>query len=120
MLAASACRSSDSSGDEDTTCWKLLLMLRWSASISRPITRRAAPRRRAVALQVRTGLSDAIETDAGQALHDQPQAAVRQLEHLVHVRGRADRIEVLLDRLLDRGLALGEHADHPPGSGGHR
>ena len=35
MLPASACRSSDSNGDSDTTCWKLLLMLRCSASISR-------------------------------------------------------------------------------------
>ena len=48
-------------------------------------------------LQVRTGLRDAIEADAGQALDDQPQAAVGQLEHLVDVRGRADRVEVLLD-----------------------
>ncbi len=35
MLMASVCRSSDSSGDSDTTFWKLLLMLRSSASISR-------------------------------------------------------------------------------------
>ena len=34
MFAASACRSSDSSGDSETTCWKLLLMLRCRASIS--------------------------------------------------------------------------------------
>ncbi len=35
MLIASVCRSSESSGDSDTTFWKLLLMLRSSASISR-------------------------------------------------------------------------------------
>ena len=35
MLAASVCRSSESSGDSDTTCWKLVLMFRSSASISR-------------------------------------------------------------------------------------
>ena len=35
MLSASVCRSSDSSGDSDTTCWKFVLMLRCSASISR-------------------------------------------------------------------------------------
>ena len=34
MLAASVCRSSDSSGDSDTTCWKFVLMFRSSASIS--------------------------------------------------------------------------------------
>ena len=42
MFAASVCRSSDSSGDSDTTCWKLLLMLRWSASISRRSSSRSA------------------------------------------------------------------------------
>ena len=35
MFDASVCRSSDSSGDSDTTCWKFVLMLRSSASISR-------------------------------------------------------------------------------------
>ena len=34
MFIASVCRSSDSSGDSDTTCWKFVLMLRASASIS--------------------------------------------------------------------------------------
>ncbi len=35
MFIASVCRSSDSSGDSDTTFWKLLLMFLRSASISR-------------------------------------------------------------------------------------
>ena len=35
MFIASVCRSSDRSGDSDTTCWKFVLMLRASASISR-------------------------------------------------------------------------------------
>ena len=35
MFEASACRSSDISGDSDTICWKFALMLRCSASISR-------------------------------------------------------------------------------------
>ena len=34
MFIARVCRSSDSSGDSDTTCWKLVLMFRASASIS--------------------------------------------------------------------------------------
>ena len=34
MFVASVCRSSDSSGDSDTTCWKFVLMFRASASIS--------------------------------------------------------------------------------------
>ena len=35
MFIASVCRSSESSGDRDTTCWKFVLMFRASASISR-------------------------------------------------------------------------------------
>jgi hypothetical protein len=31
----------------------------------------------------------------------------------VDVRGGADRVEIVLERLLHRRLALGEHADHP-------
>ena len=34
MFTASVCRSSDSSGESETTCWKFVLMLRASASIS--------------------------------------------------------------------------------------
>ena len=34
MFEASVCRSSGSSGDSGTTCWKLFLMFRISASIS--------------------------------------------------------------------------------------
>ena len=67
--------------------------------------------------QVGAGLDDPVEPDPRQPLDDQPQAAVRQLEHLVDVGGGADRIEVVLQRLLDRGFALGEHADHPAAGG---
>ena len=35
MFDASVCRSFESSGDSDTTCWKFVLMFRSSASISR-------------------------------------------------------------------------------------
>ncbi len=35
MFIASVCRSSESSGDSETTFWKLVLMLRCSASTSR-------------------------------------------------------------------------------------
>ena len=103
MLAASVCRSSDSSGDSETTCWKLLLMLRCSASISRWSSSRSwsgatvtAARRYGRAWTI------AIERDAFDPLDDQPQAAVGQLEHLVDVGGGADRIQVFLQRLFDR------------------
>ena len=68
--------------------------------------------------QVRPGLDDAIERDALDALHDQPQAAVGQLEHLVDVGRGADRIQVFLQRLFDRGLALREDADQLAGGVG--
>ena len=43
MVPASVCRSSDSSGDSETTFWKLVLMLRIRASISvRSAVRRAS------------------------------------------------------------------------------
>ena len=88
MLAASACRSSDSSGDSDTTCWKLLLMLRCSASISRWSSSRSTSSARGHGrAQVGTGLHDPVEANARQSLNDQPQAAVGQLEHLVDVGG---------------------------------
>ena len=116
MLAASVCRSSDSSGDSDTTCWKLLLMLRCSASISRWSSSRSwsgatvtAARRYGRAWTMRSSVS------ALDALDDQPQAAVGQLEHLVDVGGGADRIEVFLHRLFDRGFALREDADQLAG-----
>ena len=61
--------------------------------------------------QVRPRLDDAIELNALDPLHDQPEAAVGQLEHLVDVGGGADRVQVVLQRLLDRGVALREDAD---------
>ena len=60
--------------------------------------------------QERIGRRDAIEHHARKSLHDQPQAAVRQLEHLVDVRDRADRVEILLPRVVDGRLPLGEDA----------
>ena len=52
MLRASVCRSSESSGESDTTCWKFDLMFRCIASISRrsssavvSAARRTRPRR---------------------------------------------------------------------------
>ena len=67
--------------------------------------------------QVGAGLHHSLELDAAEALDDQPQAAVGQLEHLVNVRRRADRIEVVLDRFFGRRLALREDADHAAGGG---
>jgi hypothetical protein len=69
-------------------------------------------------LEIRAGLNDTVEANARQALDDQPQAAVRQLEHLVDVSRGADRIEIVLERFLDRRFALGEYRDHATGSCG--
>ena len=68
-------------------------------------------------LEVRPRLHDPVETHAGQALHDQPEAPVGELEHLVDVRRRADGIQVVLSGLLDRRFTLREHANHPAGGG---
>jgi hypothetical protein len=61
--------------------------------------------------QVRPGRGEAVEPHAREALDDDAQAAVWQLEHLVYVAGRADWIQVVLFRLLLGGVTLGEHAD---------
>ena len=97
MFIASVCRSSDSSGDSDTTCWKLVLMLRASASISS----RSASLVSSVAALTRARRygcvgDDLVEREPRQPLDDQAQAAVGQLEHLVDVGRGADRVEVVL------------------------
>ena len=112
MLVASVCRSSDSSGDSDTTCWKLVLMLRASASISSrsaSLVSSAAALTRARRYGCVATTSSSVE--ARQPLDDQPQAAVGQLEHLVDVGRGADAVEIVLPRLLDRRVALGEDGD---------
>ena len=95
MFEASACRSSDISGDSETICWKLVLMLRCSASISRRSSSfRISGASVTRAAQVGTRRGDLVEPHAGQALHDDAQAAVGQLEHLVDLAGGADRMEI--------------------------
>ena len=54
---------------------------------------------------------DSVQIDAGQPLHDEPQAAIRQLEHLVNVRDGADVVEIGLTGLFDRRFALREDPD---------
>ena len=67
--------------------------------------------RRHARAQIRPHGRDRLELQARQSLHDQAQAAVGQLEHLVDVRRRADPMQVVLGRLFDRGIPLREHAD---------
>ena len=111
MFIASVCRSSDSSGDSDTTCWKLVLMFRASASISRRSASLVSSVGGADArAQVRLRRDDLVERQPRQPLDDQAQAAVGQLEHLVDVRRGADAVQIGLRRLLDRRVALREHA----------
>ena len=103
MLAASVCRSSESSGDSDTTCWKLRLDVALQrVDLERVRLVERFGRGADLGPQVRLRRDDLVEREAGQPLHDEPQAAVGQLEHLVDVRGRADRVEVFLLRLFER------------------
>ncbi len=112
MFRASVWRSSDSSGDSDTTCWKLVLMFRWRASISSLSSSRiSSDGGHDGRTQVGLDRDHLLQPQARQALDDQPEAAVRQLEHLVDVGGRADRVEVVLAGLLDGRVALGEDGD---------
>ena len=61
--------------------------------------------------QVGLGRDDLVEREPREPLHDEPQAAVGQLEHLVNVRRGADRVQVVLPRLLHGRVALGEDRD---------
>ncbi len=63
--------------------------------------------------QVRACLHQAIELNAREPLNDQPKAAVGQLEHLVDVRDGADRVQVVLRRILDRRVFLREDTNQP-------
>ena len=51
---------------------------------------------------------DFVELETRQALDDQPQAAIRQLEHLVDVRRGPDRVEIVLAGLFDCRVTLRE------------
>ena len=61
--------------------------------------------------QIRLHRDDLVEANARQALHDEAKAAVGQPEHLVDMGGGANRIEVGLQRFVERGIALREDAD---------
>ena len=61
--------------------------------------------------QVRMGRHHFIERQPRKPLHDEAQAAVRQLEHLVDVRRGADLEQVILARFLKRSIALREDRD---------
>ena len=113
MFIASVCRSSDSSGESDTTCWKFVLMFRASASISSRSASLVSSVGRGHARARSTAAVDttSCEREPRQTLDDEAEAAVRQLEHLVDVRRRADRVQVGLHRLLDGRVTLGEDGD---------
>ncbi len=61
-----------------------------------------------LAAQVRTRRRDLVEAHARQALHDDSQAAVRQLEHLVNLAGGTDFVQVALPRFVFARFALRE------------
>ena len=64
-----------------------------------------------VGQDARLGLDDPVELDAGQPLYDETQTSIGQLEHLVDVRHRPNRVQVFLSGLLDSRIALSEHAN---------
>ncbi len=63
------------------------------------------------AAEIGTGRGDLLEAHAREALHDDAQAAVGQLEHLVDLAGGADRVKVGLRRLVFAGFLLREHGN---------
>ena len=61
--------------------------------------------------QVRLRRRDTPQLDPREALDDQAEAAVGQLEHLVDVRQRADRMQIVLAGFLAGRIVLREDAD---------
>ena len=61
--------------------------------------------------EIRTDGDNAVELQPRQPLHDQAQAAVGQFEHLVNVSRGANPMKIVLRRLFDRRVLLGEHTD---------
>ena len=111
MLPDSACSSSESSGGKRHHLLEVVLYVPLQRVDLETIVPghdvfRGADGR----AQERLGGTDPVQRDAGQPLNDQPQAAIRQLEHLVDVRDRADAVEIVLAGLFDRSLALREDA----------
>jgi hypothetical protein len=59
-------------------------------------------------------LADAAQAEALHALDDQAQGAVRELEHLVDVRERADAMQIALHRIVHGRVPLRDDADDLP------
>ena len=68
--------------------------------------------------QERLGRHHAVQANTRQALHDEPQAAVGQLEHLVNVRERAGRMQIGLARFFGRRVELRKHPHRRVGRDG--
>ena len=114
MLMASVCRSSDISGDSETICWKLVLMLRWSASISSlslspttsgiSVTRACRYGRDVVISSRRTRVTPWT------MMRRLPSGSLNILWMWLAV---PIGMQILLLRIVLGGFALGEHGDHP-------
>ena len=66
-------------------------------------------------LEVGRGLRDRVELDAHQPLQDERVVARAVLERLEHARRAADRVEVVVARVVGGGVALGEDRDDRAG-----
>jgi hypothetical protein len=61
--------------------------------------------------EVRPDGRDFVKLQTRESLHDQPETAVGQLEHLVNVARGTERVQIGLLRLFDGGIALREDAN---------
>ena len=119
MFSASVCRSSDSSGDSDTTCWKFVLMLRCSASISRRSSSRLISSASSTSA-IRYGLTS---TSRLSGTRTRPWTISRRLPSgSLNILWMCVAVpiaeEVFLGGLFDRRVTLGEDGDQP--AAGHR
>ena len=113
MLVASVCRSSDSSGDSETTCWKFVLMFRASASISsRSASFVPSTAARDLRAEVRLRRHDLVERQRAASpctiRRRLPSGSLNILWMCVAV---PTGYKIGLLRLFDRGVALREDGD---------
>ncbi len=112
MLPASVASSSDRVGESSTTRWKKpKRALRERAHLDLLVGGHVLADELHLRPHERAVLRDLADPEPLDPLHDEPQRAVREPEHLVDVGEGPDLVEIALDRVVDRGVPLRHDAD---------
>ena len=117
MLRASVCRSSESSGERDTTCWKFDLMFRCIASISRRSESTAV----SSALRTRPRRYGSVDTISSMCTRARPCTMSRRLPSgSLNILWMCVAVPIVVQvgllRLVDRRVPLRADRDQLPGA----